>query len=113
MKKAKNVKVGMFVCVPVYCFAPMRSGWNGWEFSVGQIMEFGTCRNTGKRLARVEWGTYRNESLSKWFAVDELFDPALSLWSYENRIKEFGLNSMLENGPKDTKWLIDRGALQV
>lgn len=32
MKKAKNVKVGDIVQFPCICFAPLRSGWNGWIF---------------------------------------------------------------------------------
>lgn len=39
MKIVKNGMVGMVVEVPTYCFAPNRSGWNGYTFAVGIIRE--------------------------------------------------------------------------
>ena len=37
MKKCKKVKVGDVVRFPLYEFAPMRSGWNGWVFATGIV----------------------------------------------------------------------------
>ena len=37
MKKAKKIEVGTLVKVPIYEFAPFRTGWNGWIFRVGVV----------------------------------------------------------------------------
>lgn len=58
MKKAKNVKVGSIVKVPYYQFAPMRSGWNGWLFTLGEVIQVGKSKS-GKDMARI---SYINEN---------------------------------------------------
>lgn len=56
MKKAPW-KVGAEVQVPYYCFAPYRSGWNGYLFADGIIVErrIGTGKNEGIKYAVVEY----------------------------------------------------------
>lgn len=54
MKKVRNPKVGQLVQIPVYEFAPMRSGWNGWIFRVGTIEKL-YIGKTGKKCATVKY----------------------------------------------------------
>ena len=55
MKKARNVKVGDLVQVPVYNFAPHRSGWNGWLFRVGVVENIYKGQASGRKIARVRY----------------------------------------------------------
>lgn len=54
MKIAKNLKVGDLVEIPIYEFAPLRSGWNGWIFRVG-VVEKLYISKSGKKCATVRY----------------------------------------------------------
>lgn len=54
MKKAKKIEVGTLVKVPIYEFAPFRTGWNGWIFRVG-VVEKLYISKSGKKCAKVRY----------------------------------------------------------
>ena len=62
MKQAKNVQVGAIVQFPHHCFAPNRSGWNGWIFRAAIVDRF-YMSTTGKLCAEV---TYCTKTASKY-----------------------------------------------
>ena len=85
MKKVRNAKVGDLVKVPVYNFAPHRSGWNGWLFRVGVVENIYTGQATGRKIACVRYAckllgkytieceeTVKNFYLEKVFSYDSL-----------------------------------------
>ena len=44
MNQAKNIKVGDVVQFPCICFAPLRSGWNGWIFRAAIVERLYTSK---------------------------------------------------------------------
>lgn len=54
MRQAKNVKPGDVVRFPHTCFAPYRSGWNGWVFKVAIVDRLYTSK-TGKPCAKITY----------------------------------------------------------
>lgn len=54
MKKVAKIKIGDLVEIPVYEFAPFRSGWNGWIFRVG-VVEKLYISKSGKKCATVRY----------------------------------------------------------
>lgn len=54
MKKVSKIKIGDLVEIPVYEFAPFRSGWNGWIFRVG-VVEKLYISKSGKKCATVRY----------------------------------------------------------
>lgn len=44
MNQAKNIKVGDVVQFPCICFAPLRSGWNGWIFMAAIVERLYTSK---------------------------------------------------------------------
>lgn len=54
MKKCKQPEIGDVIQFPYKCFAPYRSGWNGWTFRVGIIEDLVTGAN-GSPCALVRW----------------------------------------------------------
>lgn len=54
MKKAKKVEIGDLVSIPVYEFAPLRRGWNGWIFRVG-VVEKLYISKSGKKCVTVRY----------------------------------------------------------
>lgn len=65
MKKARNVKVGDLVQVPVYNFAPHRSGWNGWLFRVGVVENIFKGQASGRKIARVRYACKLRDKYSR------------------------------------------------
>lgn len=58
MKKALNVKVGDVIQFPLYQFAPLRSGWNGWIFRAGIVEKLYTSKK-GLKCATVRYCSRR------------------------------------------------------
>ena len=54
MKQVINPKVGQLIQIPVYQFAPLRSGWNGWIFRVGVIDKLYISKS-GEKCAKVRF----------------------------------------------------------
>ena len=67
MKKAEW-KVGELVQVPYYCFAPYRTGWNGYLFADGVIVErrVGTGKNNGVPYALVKYTVNGKEETNQY-----------------------------------------------
>lgn len=57
MKKVVNVKVGDVIEFPLYQFAPLRSGWNGWIFRAGIVDEI--YIKNGVKCAKVRYCSRR------------------------------------------------------
>ena len=74
MRRAKW-EVGAQVQVPYYCFAPYRSGWNGWLFAEGVVVErrVGVGKNDGKRYSVVEY-TANGKTQRKQYRVENVFE---------------------------------------
>ena len=74
MRRAKW-EVGAQVKVPYYCFAPYRSGWNGWLFADGVVVErrVGVGKNEGKRYSVVEYTT-NGKTQRKQYRVENVFE---------------------------------------
>lgn len=72
MKHAKNVKVGQLVEVPVYEFAPMRTGWNGWEFRVG-VVEKLYISKTNCSCAKVRF-RFNGKEQTRGFLAEHVFE---------------------------------------
>ena len=79
-KKVRNPKVGDLVQVPVYEFAPFRTGWNGWIFRVGVIERIYVGRKSGRKIARVRYASKLHDRYglecdehSKDFYIDNVF----------------------------------------
>ena len=73
MKKAEW-KVGELVQVPYYCFAPHRSGWNGYLFADGVIVErrAGIGKNAGVKYAMVKYSVHGKEETHQ-YRMDRVF----------------------------------------
>lgn len=116
MKKVRNAKINQIVEVPVHCFAPYRSGWNGWSFRKGIIIGTGTHKQTGKKMYKVEYPcrgynhTDRKEILVKWFSENAVFQTDLehSKWQMQYSRNE------IEDGSydEDTEFFIDKGIIK-
>jgi hypothetical protein len=121
MKIAKNVKLGQVVEVPTYCFAPMRSGWNGWLFTRGIVTGFGTSQKTGKPMIKVEYpdrgyarayrkrdgsfGIGERTTTTKWFITSAVFETDIRLPEYpRDRYETPSYNEEIE-------FLIDKGII--
>lgn len=72
MKHAKNVKIGQLVEVPVYEFAPMRTGWNGWIFRVG-IVEKLYVSKANYSCVKVRF-RFNGEKQTRGFIAENVFE---------------------------------------
>lgn len=80
MKRVKNPEIGQLVQIPVYEFAPLRAGWNGWIFRVGVVDKLYISK-TGKKCAKVRYctrcaGRYQLlpcTEYSKGFVIENVF----------------------------------------
>lgn len=72
MKRAKNVKVGHLVEVPVYEFAPMRTGWNGWIFRVGVVEKLYVSK-ANYSCAKVRF-YFNGKEQTKGFIAEHVFE---------------------------------------
>lgn len=108
MTKAK-LTVGSFVEVPVYCFAPERRGWNGWQFAIGQIVKVGKTKS-GKTAAVVE--CYWNGEVTKTFTADRIFDASLTIGLKQRFVDDLTAEEFESCcGKKQLDWLLNRGAI--
>lgn len=126
MRKAK-LKVGEIVQVPVYEFAPFRSGWNGWLFQSGIITRVFKGAKTGRMCAEVEYpsrsyaqrlrnmrgedaGLGERKVLKKAFYADAVFqfDIAHCKREKEEHPREKYFNGCYD---ADTEFLIDKGII--
>lgn len=118
MRHAKNLKIGSLVQVPDYCFAPMRSGWNGWLFRAGVIRKIGKSKRDGATVYQVErcirgYGDPRvkdnRRTITAWFRKDAIFEKG-----YEHskmlmeHPREYWCNGCYD---EDTEFMIDQGFL--
>jgi len=95
MKLAKNIKVGLIVEVPYYCFAPMRSGWNGWLFTLGEVIKIGkTSQGNDTTLVRyinthkkVENGICA--TCEQYFLFSRCFDPSSPIEFCKNSYERY------------------------
>jgi hypothetical protein len=121
MKIVKNIKIGQVVEVPTYCFAPYRSGWNGWLFTRGIVKGFGTSKKDGRQMVKVEFPTngyaqaYRTRNggfkigerttIEKWFITSAIFETDIVLPEYpRDRYETPSYNNEIE-------FLIDKGII--
>ena len=122
MKKVNAPKVGQLVKVPVYEFAPMRSGWNGWIFRVG-IIEKLYISKAGNKCARVRYCSGlagRNQvtdchEYSKGWLVSNVFQYEGNLANEQKSYDEY--KACEENGEvvcwdEDTAFLLKNGFIQ-
>lgn len=126
MRKAK-MKVGEIVQVPVYEFAPLRSGWNGWLFQAGIITRVLKGKESGKMYAEVEYpsrnyaqrlrnirgedaGLAERKVLKKVFRAEAIFqfDVSSCKRSMEECPREKYFNGCYD---ADTEFLIDKGII--
>lgn len=124
MKKAK-VEVGKVVQVPVYEFAPFRSGWNGWMFQAGIVTGLGVFKKSGKVAVKVEYpsrnyaqkGTGINGKefecgrtvLEKWFNAECVFDYDLfHCKTVMEHPREYWCKGCYD---ANTEFLIDKGII--
>lgn len=115
MRKAKKVKVGSIVQVPVRQFAPLRQGWNGWIFEKGIVRVIGKSEKYGK-CYKVEFPargynhTNRKETITKWFIADYCFETDLywqnELMKHPREYYERG------NYNEATEFFIDQGIVE-
>jgi len=125
MKIAKNVKIDQLVQVPTYCFAPNRSGWNGWLFTKGIVKAFGTSKKNGQPMIRVEFPTngyaraYRKRSggfginerttVERWFIPSAVFETDLD---HQEWITQFPRDHFeIPSYDHETEFLIDKGII--
>jgi hypothetical protein len=122
MRKVKNIKIDQLVQVPTYCFAPNRSGWNGWLFTKGIVKAFGTSK-TGNPLVKVEFpdrgyarayrkraggfGIDERTTIEKWFITSAVFETDLD---HQNWITQFPRDHFeTPSYDHETEFLIDKG----
>ena len=107
MKKVRKLEIGQFVQVPTYCFAPHRSGWNGWSFDIGQIVKVGKT-NDGVQAAVVEF-LHDGKEMKKAFAIDTIFDAKEAIGARQLMLKGFTDEDLLK--ADKLRWLHERGAI--
>ena len=107
MKKVRNLKIGVFVQVPTYCFAPDRSGWNGWSFDIGQIVKIGKTKS-GKSAAVVQF-LHDGKEAEKVFTADKIFDAQTAIAARQIMLKDF-TDEDLQKADK-LRWLLERGTI--
>ena len=115
MRHAKNLKIGSLVQVPDYCFAPFRSGWNGWIFRAGIIRAIGKSKKDGATIYQVErctknYGYHGDKTTyTAWFRKEAIFEKG-----YEHakmlmeHPREYWCNGCYD---EDTEFMIDNGFL--
>ena len=121
MKNVKNPQVGQLVKVPVYQFAPMRSGWNGWIFRVG-VIDGLYISTSGKKCAKVRYcsglaGRYqmlpcKEHTIS--LAINNVFEwnglaSAQKSYTEFKRYEDDGEQVCWDN---DTAFLLNNGYIQ-
>ena len=85
-KRAKDIKVGSLVEIPLNRWSNTRSGWNGWNFTVGTVEKL-YISTTGKKCAVVKYCSRRGgryELLPVTYAekrvlIENCFDATLTL----------------------------------
>jgi len=107
MKKVRSLNVGAFVQIPTYCFAPNRSGWNGWSFDIGQIVKVGKTK-AGVPAAVIEF-LHDGRECSKAFTADRIFDAQTAIAARQIMLKDF-TDEDLQKADK-LRWLLERGAI--
>lgn len=107
MRKAK-IKVGNLVEVPEHCFAPGRSGWNGWLFTYGIIQRVAKNKN-GEPLAVVLCldKHHSGKTYVKNYLTKNCFDPTLSLHSDQRVISKMTIEELNESKNWRFRWLVD------
>ena len=115
MKHAKKLTVGSLVEVPDYCFAPYRSGWNGWIFRAGIIRALGRSKRDGSPTYKVEYCRrgygYKGDktTITKWFRQDALFEKDYTHAKFlMEHPREYWCNGCYD---EDTEFMIDNGFL--
>lgn len=125
-KKVQDLSVGAVVSVPIYEFAPYRSGWNGWIFAAGIIKARGTHKATGLPMVKVEFpnrgykqkrhylngadAPMRADTSEKWFFLSAVFafNDSNCKRNLEHPREYWCMGTYTEN----TEFLIDKGILQ-
>ena len=87
MKRAVNVKVGDVIEFPHHCFAPHRSGWNGWIFRAGIVEKLYTSKK-GLKCATVRYCTriadrytmFPNVEATVNLRIEHLFKYDVEMW---------------------------------
>lgn len=118
MKAVKNPRVGQLVQIPVFQFAPMRSGWNGWIFRVGVIEKLYISKS-GRKCAKVRYcnsraGRYQLlpcTEYSKGFVIENVFQWDMLTLVQRNYTE---LKAAEDNGEpvcwgEDTAFLLQNG----
>lgn len=122
MRKVKSPKVGMLVQVPVYQFAPMRRGWNGWIFRVGVIDKLFISSKTGRRCAAVRYcsgraGRYQLlpcKEHTKNFYIEYVFEWDGLEWAQKsyNEFKAYEESGEQVCWDEDTAFLLNNGFIK-
>lgn len=107
MKKVCKMEIGAFVQVPTYCFAPHRSGWNGWSFDIGQIVKVGKTKS-GESAAVVQF-LHDGKEAEKVFTAEKIFDASTAIAARQIMLKDFS-DEDLKKADK-LRWLLERGAI--
>lgn len=121
MKQIKNPKVGQLVQVPVYEFAPLRSGWNGWIFRVGMVDSIYISK-TGKKCAKVRFcsataGRYQllpcKEHISN-FLISNVFEwgGLEQVQRNYSKFKQYEINGDQVCWDQDTAFLVQNGFIK-
>jgi len=126
-KKAKLV-VGELVEFPTVCYAPFRSGWNGWLFSVAIIKSIVQSKD-GRKVVEVEYpssaygqqltnmrgevvGYGDHKSLTKNVYADCVFSYD-KVELHQRKVNEYRRDELCKNCyDVDTEFLIDRGYIK-
>lgn len=121
MKKVKNPKVGQLVEIPVYEFAPYRSGWNGWIFRVGVIEKLYVSK-TGKKCATVRYcsdraGMYQLlpcKEATKNLVIEHVFQWDSLEWAQKKYTEFKGYEDAGENvcWDENTAFLLNNGFIK-
>ena len=125
MKVEKSPKLNQIVQVPTYCFAPNRSGWNGWLFTKGVIVGFGTSTKTGKTMIKVEYpdrnyaqahrkraGGFEigeRTTTTKWFITSAVFEADLEHQQYITQFPRTHFEC--PSYDHETEFFIDKGLI--
>lgn len=89
MKKAKII-IGEIVELPVYEFAPFRTGWNGWLFQAGIIKKLGKNKN-GEVIALVKYPLkgYKQKRYHLNGTEAEIIANSVERWVHSSKLFQY------------------------
>ena len=104
---------GEIVEIPYYCFAPMRSGWNGWLFTPAQVIKVLGKNKYGRRVALLDVcdpNGKHGESYEKNVCEDRIFAYPGLVANTQRFVLAHSESEMCKGRySTETYWLADKG----